>query len=137
MGSGVLIKAAIKKHGLQNFNKIVLFLARTEKEMLEKEIELISSLKPKYNLHEGGLGGWQTVNTNRRGKERPHNSRFSRLTTEERKKFSSMGGKIGIKKLHAINKANGGTFKGRKHSEETKAKMRKSAKHRRIGVRAA
>lgn len=62
MGSGVLIKLSIKKYGVKNFKKEILFTFDNEKDMFLKEIELISILKPQYNLHEGGRGGWKVVN---------------------------------------------------------------------------
>lgn len=64
MGSGKLIKLAIEKYGQENFIKEKLFEYETIEEALLKERELIDTTDPKtYNLHFGGKGGWDYVNT--------------------------------------------------------------------------
>ena len=62
MGSGKIITSAIKKYGVENFDKEVLYIASNEAEMFESERALIAIYKPKYNIHEGGNGGWSYVN---------------------------------------------------------------------------
>lgn len=64
MGSGKLIKAAIKKYGIENFNKETILIFDNNEDMLQAEVQLILDLKPEYNLHEGGYGGWDYVNAN-------------------------------------------------------------------------
>ncbi len=60
MGSGVLIKRAIRKHGKQNFQKEILFVFNSEEEMFEKERELVNEEtvydKNCYNQNTGGTG---------------------------------------------------------------------------------
>lgn len=60
-GSGNAIKAAIKKHGKENFTKEILFIFQTEEEMNNKEKELITEefvlREDTYNLGVGGEGG--------------------------------------------------------------------------------
>jgi hypothetical protein len=62
MGSGHIIKRAIKKHGVSNFKKEILFVFDTEEEMFYKEKEIVNEEFIKndqtYNLHIGGKGGW-------------------------------------------------------------------------------
>jgi len=82
MGSGKLIKQAIKKHGIQNFSKEILFIFDNEEEMNLKERELVVVNENTYNLCDGGKGGWSYINRNDIPK-----------------------------------------FRGRKHKEESKAKM--------------
>jgi hypothetical protein len=59
MGSGKLIKKAIEKYGLENFNKLVLYNFDNKSDMLKKEAELVNREFIKrndvYNLIEGGL----------------------------------------------------------------------------------
>ena len=57
MGSGVAIKAAIKKYGVSNFKKDVLFDLASLEEMFAKEREIITLNEQSYNLHLGGSGG--------------------------------------------------------------------------------
>ena len=60
MGSGRAIKTAIKRHGSNNFSKEILFVYDSEKEMNDKEKELVTELfisdPDTYNLGIGGEG---------------------------------------------------------------------------------
>ena len=62
MGSGKLLKAAIKKYGIENFTKEILFVFDNEEEMNQKEKELVILSESSYNLCEGGKGGFSYVN---------------------------------------------------------------------------
>lgn len=77
MGSGKYLKRSQAKHGLGNFHKEILHVFNTSEDMFAKEEELIAELKPEYNLHKGGLGGWDYVNSSGLGgsKERVENLR--------------------------------------------------------------
>jgi hypothetical protein len=63
MGSGVNITNAIRKYGIKNFDKEILFECSSEDEMYAKEKDTIILCDESYNIHEGGLGGWNYVNT--------------------------------------------------------------------------
>lgn len=60
MGSGTLLRLAIKKYGVENFTREILFSFQTQNECLKKEAALVNSdvLKDKfcYNLAIGGGG---------------------------------------------------------------------------------
>lgn len=61
-GSGLLIKKAIEKHGIQNFEKTILEECDTFEQMSEREIYWIAELNATnleigYNLQSGGIGG--------------------------------------------------------------------------------
>lgn len=62
MGSGKLIKAAIKKHGIENFTKEILHVFETENDMNEAEKELVILGEGCYNLCPGGSGGFGYIN---------------------------------------------------------------------------
>lgn len=68
-GSGNLIRAAIKKYGLENFEFKILFELQNEEEMnlLEKSVvtEAFCARKDTYNINVGGDGGWSYINTQR------------------------------------------------------------------------
>jgi hypothetical protein len=64
MGSGKLLKRAIKKYGIENFKKEILHVFETEEEMNIKEKELVVISEDTYNLCEGGQGGFGYINSN-------------------------------------------------------------------------
>jgi hypothetical protein len=144
-GSGKLIKAAIKKYGIENFKKEILFVFETEDEMNKKEAELVTEelleSGVSYNLCSGGRGGFGYINKN--GLAISLRDQFSRNPG-----LASKASKISIAKR--IQKCNddpifyekykksisegrkrfldaGGIpgFLGKTHTEESKEKMRK------------
>lgn len=64
MGSGKLIRAAIKKYGIEKFTKEILHVFDNEQEMNNKEKELVVLSEMSYNLCEGGKGGFGYINAN-------------------------------------------------------------------------
>lgn len=61
-GSGKLLKHAIKKYGIENFVKEILFVYDNEQNMNNKEKELVVISEETYNLCEGGKGGFGYIN---------------------------------------------------------------------------
>lgn len=68
MGSGVRITRAIKKYGVENFEKTILFECASEEEMNTKEAEIVNaefiSRDDVYNINLGGSGSWYFSNQN-------------------------------------------------------------------------
>jgi hypothetical protein len=125
MGSGKLIKAAITKYGLENFIKDILFVFDNESEMKSKEKELVILGENSYNLVEGGHGGFGFINR----------ERLNSGITSENSRNNLKRGDNPIKlpldhyiKMTSIRKENhpNGTWHGKKHTEETKLKLRKT-----------
>ena len=120
MGSGKFIKAAIKKHGKENFTKEVLHVFETEAEMNVKEKELITeefvSRNDTYNAGVGGEGG-----PHFKGKK--HSPENIKKMTENRKDFT-----YSEEARRKISEAN----KRRVLSEETRKKLseRATVRHR-------
>lgn len=80
VGSGKLLKQAIKKYGIENFiTEHLLILDSEDKMKIAEKILVILDPEVSYNLCEGGKGGWGFVN--RVGKNKKY-------TQEERKKGS-------------------------------------------------
>lgn len=67
MGSSEWLKSSIKKHGIENYKKEILFDFKTKEEMDLKEKELVNEefvrRKDTYNLNTGGTGGWFACNS--------------------------------------------------------------------------
>lgn len=85
MGSGKLLKQAIKKYGIQNFTKEILYVFETEEEMDAKEKELVLISEMSYNLCEGGRGGFSYINNS--GIKKFHGKKH---TSSTKKKLSDM-----------------------------------------------
>lgn len=62
MGSGKLVKLAIKKYGIENFTKEILAVFDNEDDMNEMEKQLVVISEDTYNLCEGGKGGFSYIN---------------------------------------------------------------------------
>ncbi|MDM0633603.1 NUMOD3 domain-containing DNA-binding protein [Clostridium perfringens] len=139
MGSGYLLKKAIKKHGIENFTKKILFIAESEEEAYQKEFDVIESVQAYknpnyYNCVPGGRGA-PVLNSYMKGKK---------PSIETRKKISKslkgkMKGKLNpfygkhhtIETKEIIKSKNKGKFKGelnpfygKRHTQEVKDKLR-------------
>ena len=129
MGSGVLIKRAIKKHGIENFKKEILY-SRIQYRETADDMERFAIAKERaigkaeYNLANGGQGGNQGIKLSEETKQKisekmkgNNNSKGIKLSEETRKKISEAEkGKPGLK-----GKKN--PMWGRHHSEETRKKL--------------
>lgn len=110
MGSGILIKKAITKYGLENFKKEILVICDTDEEAYIKEMEEIEKVKAwsnplYYNVTNGGRGAGTGESNHWYGKAIPD---------EIKLKIS--------KKLKNRYVGESNPFYGKKHSEETKRK---------------
>ena len=137
IGSGKILKHAIKKHGINNFIKEYLFIFDNEEDMNNKELELVSEEFIKedtnYNLKLGGEGGWDYVNTaGFRGVFGKHSESTRKHLSKSRKRFLSIKEnrennleKLKRMRVNSIKNNPNGTFYGKRHTEETKEKLRK------------
>lgn len=147
MGSGKVIRAAIKKYGVDNFEKEIIGSFESEDQMFDEERNLISKLNPEYNLHEGGNGGWSYINsvglngTQLAAKKRQHllkdkewyddwktKLRAGLDRPECREKISKK-----VKKAVAEGRLNTVTFSGKQHTEETKKRIGEANSKHQIG----
>lgn len=134
MGSGKLIRRAIDKHGVENFQKEILYVFETEVEMNKAEARLVVLGEDSYNLCPGGQGGFGYVNakiwTNEKRLE--HNRRVTGFRNLDRSKYdwkhySKMGNARRVEMIKT-GMLNPKTFQGKKHTEETIIKMKSSRK---------
>jgi hypothetical protein len=137
MGSGNLIRRAVKKHGLEAFKKEILHVFETEEEMNAKEKELVTDefclREDTYNICPGGKGGWGYVNREGLGgtlglsPSPAHRQKLSEATKRvfENDEFRAL---FSRKLSDRMNKhyQNGGQngFLGKTHTDEFKRRMR-------------
>lgn len=136
MGSGKLLKRAQNKHGIENFVKEILHVFDTEEEMNAKEAELVTEefcqRQDTYNICIGGKGGFSYINNNP-----------DKFLTEKRLASLKLGHEPAVRQWKHLydtdetfrqrrieitklawaahrEKYPEGSFKNRKHSEDTK-----------------
>lgn len=72
LGSGKLLKYAIRKYGKENFVREVLYVFDSKRDAYLKEQEIVNSvflIQDVYNLKKGGEGGWDHVSKLRENEE--------------------------------------------------------------------
>ena len=124
MGSGKILKQAIKKHGVENFKKDILVFGITRKDfinLLEKEyIKFYRSIgKAEYNIADGGQGNLgEEVNKkiSEANKGKPAWNKGVPMSEEAKKKLSE------------INKGRLSPMSNKHHTDESKKKMSDSHK---------
>ena len=145
MGSGVIIKRAIAKYGIENFNKKVLFDFPTYAEALEKEKEIVNTeflnRRDTYNLRRGGSGGFDYINRHGlQNTELNHERRMERLP----KMAQGFRLHLSDPEFHEKLRMNGikaaqqqkvlypnGVWFGKRHSQESKNKISAKMKGKR------
>jgi hypothetical protein len=132
MGSGKLIREAIEKEGILNFKKEIIHFANNRNEMFKVEKEKITELKPTYNLHPGGKGGFGYINDNSfnlYGKNGQSGYGLENILKAGKIHYFNMRNDADYNKNHNKKIASGllkyfknhdGNFKDKNHSEETK-----------------
>jgi group I intron endonuclease len=148
MGSGKYLKYAQEKYGIENFTKEILFVFDTPDEMYQKESELVNldflSTENTYNLKVGGFGGFDYINEN-------ENLRVEKNKKARNNADKSIKLKYGVdnpsqikhvrEKLSSImtERRKRGfnvmppSFAGKKHSLETKLKIKESNQGKQVG----
>ena len=117
MGSGSAIKAAIKKYGIDNFEKTIIEIFKSEKDMYDAEAKIVNEdvirCPNSYNIILGGCNGTGTgINHPMYGKKRPEHSDFMKRNNPTKGKCRPQYIK------DKVSQAN----KGRKHSNEVNNK---------------
>lgn len=132
MGSGRLIKRAIAKHGIENFEKEILHIFDNEDDMKNKEKEVVVIGENSYNLVEGGHGGFGYINrAGLSGAAAGGKSSYSKYP-ERFEAVRLLGVSAERSRKQAIRGHEEGwlSFKGKTHKQETKDKMSAAASKR-------
>ena len=125
MGSGKAIKAAIQKHGKENFEKQILLITEDKLEAynLERELTIDFNSNNNYNMRLGGIGGFTKENS-----WKGHIAR-SKLGGKAARDKKAGVHSLSKKQLSDNGRKGGLKNKGRKKgplSEETKQKIRET-----------
>ena len=136
-GSGKILKRAIKKYGIENFTKSIIFEASSSEEMFEKEKQLVEIGPHSYNLKHGGFGGFDYVNKNLSFEDRKRVGKLGNIALQKRlkeepefKKWFTDQNRENAKRLHQEGKIKNWSetysWLGKKHKEESKKKIGKA-----------
>lgn len=132
MGSGIAIKNAIKKHGVETFTKEILLITESKDEAYSKERELTVDYdkSSNYNMKLGGVGGFTKENA-RKGNV----AALKKLTKEQ----LSANGKKGYINANidpvAVGRKGGLANKGKPKSEAHIQKIREAWKNKASSIK--
>ena len=134
MGSGKLIKRAIQKYSIENFTKEILHVFDNKEDMKNKEKELVVINEMSYNLCDGGHGGFGYINQQPEKKDWALKGRIATNIVLKEKYGVSNSSQIDFVRRKIGEKAKlryeqglmkpPPSFLGKKHSEETKQKIK-------------
>lgn len=130
MGSGNLIKKAIEKYGSENFTKEILVECNSVEEMFNTERELVELNKNSYNLKCGGHGGWDHIKGTKQILSEARIIGHKKKSNALKGRKPSNNSIDALKQAHKEGKIKYDTFRGKKHTEETKKKVSDKAKER-------
>lgn len=143
LGSGVALKSAIKKYGIENFVREIVHIAADEHEMFLVEEKLISENMGEncYNIMPGGKGGFDHINKTDMHRGDNNIMRDPEIRKKvidsmmlTRSKSKEKYDKISRKNLEFAVKANTGK-KRPEHSKFMKSKMEQNWKNNRESIR--
>ena len=140
MGSGIYLRNAIEKYGIENFKKEILEVFDTPEMMFQYEAILVNEdfvlREDTYNLKQGGCGGFDYINNNRLNPcSVEHMSMMSKMGKEKAKAKLKYLRENDFEWVEEVSKniskglktfyKNGGinAFKNKKHKEESKKKI--------------
>lgn len=141
MGSGKIIKHAIEKYGVENFQKDIIQMCSSYEEALELEKQIVTDefllREDVYNLRRGGYGGFDFINSNglnylqNNPKFGPNNHFYGKHHTGNTKAILSEKTrqyKSGVPLTNEHKQNIAAALKGHSISEETKLKISQANK---------
>ena len=138
MGSSKWLKLSIKKHGIENYRKEILFDFDNDADMNAKERELVNeefvARSETYNLNVGGFGSWYACNVcgdNNKSNQYLIAGIKCQLDAEYRRKFCQRISN-GLKLFYAQNPGalagENNPMYGKTHSDDTRLKISNALK---------
>lgn len=127
MGSGLLIRRAIEKYGIENFEKNIIQYFNSAEEMFEAESQIVNEEfvadDSTYNLKEGGHGGWDYITKNHIYPNRDIGGRIGgriagQIHAERMRNDIEYRKQVFDRTLRSVK-----PFKGQHHTPETKARI--------------
>jgi hypothetical protein len=147
MGSGKIIKTAIEKYGIDNFEKVIQEAFENAEAMYAREKEIVTeeflSRDHVYNLRRGGDGGFDFINKNLTEKDRSilgkkggfaNKHKWSDEILQRAREGWSKGGKKTVEQIRTGKRKMHKSFLGKHHSDETKQKMSNTIRERKLGI---
>ena len=129
LGSGKLLKRAIKKYGIDNFHKEILHVCESEKQMNDLEkILVVPDDEINYNLCSGGHGGFGYINRAKTKEDYVEAGKLGGLALKGKKFGKRPEHSIRMKEMIANGKVKMPSTKNRKLSDEHKEKLLNSRK---------
>lgn len=142
MGSGKILKRAIEKYGIENFNKEILEFFDTKEEMFKREKEIVNNefllREDTYNIRRGGYGGFDYLNktglnnSTKTEEQRKRGGLTHKHRMENDVEYREKHRKIvseNFKKAHREGKIKYDTFTGKNHTDEAKKKISETHKN--------
>lgn len=127
-GSGKILRASIKKYGKENFKFEILEYLDDRKTLKEREKEIVNKeeIDNKFcmNLQLGGGGGFAGEEHERKFREGASKSLKERWENEEYKKQMKKRLAEYTRANHLAKKIKQPNWKGKKHKEETKERLK-------------
>jgi group I intron endonuclease len=132
LGSGLYLKRAVKKYGIESFKKEIIEICPTREELNIREkywIETLSATTTGYNIAEGGTGGKTTPVVHNKGKTYEELYGVEKAKElKEKKRLATLGKKLTDDVKEKIREGN----KGKKVSDETKLKQSNANKGKKV-----
>ncbi len=126
LGSGMLLRLAVRKHGVENFERTILAFYQTSREAYDAEWELVTDeivADPRsYNLTRGGVGNKDSYGRKTSHTEHLRSVLTGKKRTPEQKLRMSIAA-TGRKASDIARSRISASNCGRIHSQETKDKM--------------
>ncbi len=138
MGSGSYIRRSIKKYGVENFKKEILFIFDSSEEAYKKEIEIVNEdfvlRTDTYNIITGG-DSFEAINSNeelRKEKNKRAAVSMNRINWTNPEFIKRNHDRMSEQNKRLFNEGilKAPDWTGRKHKDETKIKQSISAKKR-------